>query len=588
MNFHCFVIFLLPQTVIFVILHLVPAMKITNEILQSILLDSGIVSRKEFDLAVKSAIAQDITLYQYLSESNIIKDDQLGQLVANYFSLPYINLNHLSIEDEVLKIIPEKFARQQKVISFLVENGELHIATPNPENIKIANLLKVKSDLPLKIHYTTEKSVREALDLYAKDVALAFEDLLAENIKQTKGSSGHYIEPPIIKIVDLIIDYAYKNKASDVHIEPEEDNALLRFRIDGMLHDIVKLPKKVHEQVVTRIKVMSDLRTDTRQIPQDGKIQVKMYDENLNLRVSTVPVVSGEKVVLRLLSEKSRNLTLADLGFKDESYERIKRGYSKPYGMILTTGPTGSGKTTTLYSILKLLNKREVNLMTIEDPVEYEIEGINQIQVNPKSGLTFANGLRSIVRQDPDIILVGEIRDHETAQIAVNSAMTGHLVLSTLHTNDAATTIPRLFDMGIEPFLVASSSNVIVGQRLVRKICEQCRHSLDLTQKEFKLRTQAIPEELIDKHFEVKKSIRVYEGKGCDVCHGTGYIGRIGIYEVMEVDEDIRRLIVTKSTSNEISAMAIKNGMTTMLEDGLEKIKMGITTIEEIVRVTKE
>lgn len=563
-------------------------MKITNEILQSILLDSGIVSRKEFDLAVKSAIAQDITLFQYLSESNIIKDDQLGQLIANYFNLPYINLNHLSIEDEVLKIIPEKFARQQKVISFLVENGELHIATPNPENIKIANLLKVKSDLPLKIHYTTEKSVREALDLYAKDVALAFEDLLAENIKQTKGSSGHYIEPPIIKIVDLIIDYAYKNKASDVHIEPEEDNALLRFRIDGMLHDIVKLPKKVHEQVVTRLKVMSDLRTDTRQIPQDGKIQVKMYDENLNLRVSTVPVVSGEKVVLRLLSEKSRNLTLADLGFKDESYERIKRGYSKPYGMILTTGPTGSGKTTTLYSILKLLNKREVNLMTIEDPVEYEIEGINQIQVNPKSGLTFANGLRSIVRQDPDIILVGEIRDHETAQIAVNSAMTGHLVLSTLHTNDAATTIPRLFDMGIEPFLVASSTNVIVGQRLVRKICEQCRHSLDLTQKEFKLRTQAIPEELIDKHFQVKKSIRVYEGKGCDVCHGTGYIGRIGIYEVMEVDEDIRRLIVTKSTSNEISAMAIKNGMTTMLEDGLEKIKMGITTIEEIVRVTKE
>lgn len=331
--------------------------------------------------------------------------------------------------------------------------------------------------------------------------------------------------------------------------------------------------------------MLSKLRTDEHQKAQDGKLVTKIEEDNLDLRVSIVPITNGEKVVMRLLSEKSRQFSLEDLGFSETDLVKVTTAYKKPHGMILSTGPTGSGKTTSLYAILKLLNKREVNIATIEDPVEYDMDGINQIQVNEKTELTFAKGLRSIVRQDPDIILVGEIRDEETAGIAINSAMTGHLVLSTLHTNDAATSIPRLTDMNIEPFLISSTVNIIIAQRLVRKICQNCRVSYESPVKDL---TKNLSDASVAKHFKGEEKARLYKGQGCPTCQHTGYTGRIGVFEILEITDEIRKAIVDKKPANIIHDLAIKSGMTTMLDDGLEKTKKGLTTIEEVVRVTKE
>ncbi len=563
-------------------------MQITEDLLKRILVDTKIFTEKQFDLAKDDAKSKGITLYEYLSSSDLIKSSQLAQLISAELKIPYVDLKHTKIDKLALEYIPEKFARGQLVFPFKISNNTLYVATAKPGNFLSIDFIRKKIGLNVKYYFSSDKDIKEMFDMYVEDIENSFEKIIQDNIKMASESYGKSKEHPIIKIVDEIIDYAYKSKASDIHLEPEEKYSLLRFRIDGMLHDITEIPIEIHEQIITRIKVMSNLRTDVRQVPQDGKIQKKMYDETLNLRVSLVPVTEGEKAVLRLLSEKSRKMSLKDLGFRDDSLEKIELGYKKPYGMILTTGPTGSGKTTTLYAILKNLNRREINIMTIEDPVEYEIEGISQIQVNNKSGLTFASGLRAIVRQDPDVILVGEIRDSETANIAVNSSMTGHLVLSTLHANDASTTIPRLFDMGVEPFLVASSLNVVVGQRLVRRICDNCKVSVDMTASDYKAYAKNFPDEFVKDNFKHSDFKRVYKGKGCDECHGTGYVGRIGIYEVMEIDDDIRTAIVNKENASTISEIAISKGMRTMLEDGLEKVRLGITTIDEVIRVSKE
>ncbi len=433
-------------------------------------------------------------------------------------------------------------------------------------------------------YYANEEDIDTALFLYAKNVVVAFDDIISREVEEAKSTKEAEKKTPlIIKIVDTIISYAYKNKSSDIHIEPQDDISMVRFRIDGVLHDIVKLPLELHPQIVTRIKVMASLRTDEHHAAQDGKIQQQLEWENLDIRVSTVPISDGEKIVMRLLSVRSRQFSLLDLGFSGDDLTKMKSAYSKPYGMILSTGPTGSGKTTTMYAILKILNSRHVNVMTIEDPVEYDIEGVNQIQVNPRTDLTFVKGLRAIVRQDPDIILVGEIRDHETAGIAVNSAMTGHLVLSTLHTNDAPTAVPRLLDLGVEPFLVASSVNVIVAQRLVRKICPSCK-----TSKEVEISKVGINVELLKKHLGNKKVITVYSGKGCPICHESGYKGRVGIYEVLLIDDEMKAAIVARHDASKIGELAKSKGMTTMIEDGIRKIGEGATTVEEVLRVTKE
>jgi len=391
----------------------------------------------------------------------------------------------------------------------------------------------------------------------------------------------------VIKLVDGIIEHAWIIRSSDIHIEPGPKDISVRFRIDGILQDVHTIPKAIHQEVVTRIKILASLRTDEHQAAQDGRFRIATGDdeEAIDVRVSIVPTYYGENTVLRLLMDKAEEYTLEALGFGKENAEKIMQAVKRPYGMILTTGPTGSGKTTTLYTILKKLNTRDISIVTIEDPIEYAIPGIEQIQVNNRTGLNFANGLRSILRQDPNVIMVGEIRDAETAGIAVNTALTGHLVLSTLHTNDAATTLPRLLDMKIEPYLIASTVSVAVGQRLVRKVCSNCKKEFKMTKTEQESFKNSLKE--LDSNF-FNGDISVYRGTGCDKCSTTGYFGRIGIYEVLVPDNAIRDAILNKASANEIRRLAVKQGMISILEDGLSKVKAGLTTPEEILRMFYE
>lgn len=387
----------------------------------------------------------------------------------------------------------------------------------------------------------------------------------------------------IINLVNGLMNRAYTSDASDIHIDPEETRVVVRLRIDGVLHDIFVLPKEIQPEVMTRLKVLSNLRTDEHQAAQDGRFRISVATgESVDIRVSIVPTYYGENAVLRLLVEKAASFTLETIGFSETDFKKVKSAISKPYGMILATGPTGSGKTTTLYAILKILNTREVSVVTIEDPIEYAVSGINQIQANIRTGLTFATGLRSILRQDPNIVMVGEIRDEETAGIAVNAALTGHLLLSTLHTNDAPTTLPRLLDMKVEPFLIASTVNIAIGQRLIRTICLNCKIQKKLSEVELKSITDIVPVKLLEGKLDF------YYGKGCAKCDESGYKGRIGVHEVMEINEELREGIMARKNADQIREIAIKNGMTTMLEDGFKKALAGITTIEEVLRVVHE
>lgn len=391
-------------------------------------------------------------------------------------------------------------------------------------------------------------------------------------------------EVSIIVLVEDLMKFAFLARASDIHAEPVEEKVLIRLRIDGLLHDFFELPKAIQSGFITRIKVLTGMRTDEHQAAQDGRFKIKMEDppREFDVRVSIIPTYYGENAVLRLLAEQTQISKLEDLALNDADKVKIRHSIKEPYGMILATGPTGSGKTTTLYTILKELNTREVSIITIEDPIEYSLEGIDQIQVNTRTGLTFASGLRSILRQDPNIIMVGEIRDEETASIATNAALTGHKLLSTIHTNDAATTLPRLLDMGIEPFLIASTINVAIGQRLVRTICPNCKIQKRITESEFKNLAMQLPAELLDDHRDF------YYGKGCNTCGNSGYFGRVGIYEVLEMNDFIREAIMRRADAGEIKKIAIKNGMVTLLEDGFQKALSGFTTIEEILRVIHE
>ncbi len=392
---------------------------------------------------------------------------------------------------------------------------------------------------------------------------------------------GQTEQSAVVQIVDLLLSQGYERGASDIHIEPERNYIAVRFRVDGVMHDVITIPKNIYDLIVTRIKIMAKLRTDEHQAPQDGKIQYKYEDDIVDIRVAIMPTIKGETVVMRLLSEKAKHYTLEGLGFSKSDYDKIMKYVSKPWGMILATGPTGSGKTTTLYAVLQILNSRERNIVTLEDPVEYYIEGLTQIQVNPRVNLTFAAGLRSIVRQDPNVIMVGEIRDEETADIAVNSAMTGHLVLSSLHTNDAATTLPRFMEMKVKPFLTASTVNVAIAQRLVRKICPECVTEFETTCDDIKLELEGA----VSKKIIPEGKIKLFRGKGCPNCKNTGYHGRIGIFEVLEMTDEIRALIMRRAAADTIRAKAIEQGMTTMFDDAFKKAAAGLTTVEEIARV---
>lgn len=561
---------------------------LTQQALHDLLIDTGLVEEKELLLAAERVKNEGGTFSQALLWFNFISEEDLGKIIADALNVPFVVLEAQDIPEEVLQIIPEVVSKKHCTVAFALDENGLRIATTHPEERELPDFLEKKTGLAVKVCYATPRDVQNALSRYNKNAIQAFDELISGDLEAAQ-SNGKETDPPIIRIVDTLVSYAYQNRASDIHIEPREKDMLVRFRIDGILNDIVKLPPTLHPQIIARIKVLAKLPTDEHQTPLDGKIEFILEgNTRVDVRISVIPTTEGEKVVLRLLSERSRQFSLTNLGMQPDVLAKLEEAYKKPYGMVLVTGPTGCGKTTTLYAILKLLNRRDVNIVTIEDPVEYDIEGISQIQVNPAVNLNFSTGLRSILRQDPNVILVGEIRDDETADIAVNLAMTGHIVLSTLHTNNAATTIPRLIDMKIEPFLIASTINIIVAQRLMRKIHMNCRVSEETVSEEVAKR---IGKEMFEKVFgEVTpgRKIRLYRGKGCPACHGTGYEGRVGIFEALIVDDAIREAIVRQENASVIEELAIASGMRTMFESGLINVQQGLTTIDEVLRATTE
>ncbi|MEO6761558.1 MAG: GspE/PulE family protein [Candidatus Saccharimonadales bacterium] len=560
-------------------------MTLTDDELAKVLTDLKYLPTQKLDKAKDRAEAEHASLHDALVKHDILSENELGKVAAYYYQLPYIDLDRISIPDNLLYILPEEVAKQFQTLAFEVKDHSLHIATAQPAATDLFDMLAKKAGARnYHLSYATDSGINSALHLFKLELQQVFDSLIT-------GSGG---TPPITKLVDLLFDYAFDAQASDIHIEPLREQTAIRFRIDGVLHDEAFLSKKLHQQLVTRLKVLARLRTDEHLSAQDGRLKLSVRGKDLTVRISIVPLVTGEKVALRLLAQHNRQFNLNDLGMSANDLKTVRHGFTRPFGLILSTGPTGSGKTTTIYSILKILNTRERNIATIEDPVEYELDGTNQVQTNAKTNLTFDEGLRSLLRQDPDILFVGEIRDQETASIAVNAAMTGHLVLSTMHTNDAVTTLPRLVDMNIEPYLVASTVNIIIGQRLVRQICEHCKASLKLTKTAAGWQGDATQAALLSslsrvtflKHFGNKTSVRVYHGVGCSACHNTGYQGRIGVFEILEITPKLTQLIAAQADSDKLLAQAVKDGMTTMLDDGLDKVIAGETTLSEIMRVT--
>ncbi|MFA5029259.1 MAG: ATPase, T2SS/T4P/T4SS family [Patescibacteria group bacterium] len=575
---------------------------INQKDLEEILKRNKILDEIQLKTFSEQARKDNKTLENFLISQKIISSELLYETAAKYYGLPFVDLKNQTIRKDILQIIPEVTAQAHQTIAFDKNNGDLKVATLDISNIELFDFLAKKTQLNIKLHLTSPDNIREILKQYRKGLNAELKEMETEGQKtETDGDPDKLKDLaqdlPIVRIVDTMLEYAILEKASDIHIEPAEKEVNVRYRIDGVLKNVMTLPKNTHPGVIARIKILSNLKLDEHRLPQDGRFKIKTQDYQVSFRVSILPTFDGEKVVLRLLPDQTQQLSLEQLGFQPNSLEVIKKNIAKPHGMILVTGPTGSGKTTTLYTILGVLNKPEVNISTVEDPIEYRVQGINQSQVQPKIGFTFAAGLRALLRQDPNIIMVGEIRDIETAEISINAAMTGHLVLSTLHTNDAVTAIPRLIDMKVPTFLIASTLNLVVAQRLVRKICKNCIESYKLDKKtieelEKQFNLEKLEKNLIQQGYlnakQSIKSVLFYRGKGCQQCGSTGYKGRIGIYETLEINEKIGQLIISKASRDELERAALENGMTTLLQDGFIKAKSGTTTIEEVLRVTQE
>lgn len=553
-------------------------------LLRDIILKSGFVSEKDFDDAEKSATDLGKSIQDVLVYRSLISEDVLGHLIADSYKAPYINLSQKIIPTDILTLLSEEAARTFHVIPFAREDNTLRLAMEDPSDLEAREFAKRKTGMNLKAFYVSSISLGIAIGQYKRNIKEIFTKIIEENIEKSPSQTEDVVklaeDLPVIKILDTILEYATSENASDIHFEIMETQFLIRFRVDGLLRDVLSLPKKIHPAIIARIKILAQLKIDEHRVPQDGRFKFKIKDSFVALRVSLLPGFFGENVVLRILPESARPLSLEELGITGHNLELVKRNIGKPHGMILVTGPTGSGKTTTLYSILTILNTTEVNICTVEDPIEYSIRRVNQTQINPAAGLTFAAGLRALLRHDPDIIMVGEIRDKETAEMAIHSSLTGHLVLSTLHTNDAAGTIPRFLDMGAEGFLVASTVNIVIAQRLVRKICTSCIQPYTANEETLnylKKYTSDIPDKPT-----------FYKGKGCSECGNKGYKGRIGIYEILEVNDEIRKLVIKRVSSEEIMRAGVANGMLPLFKDGINKASGGITTIEEVLRVVKE
>jgi type IV pilus assembly protein PilB len=562
--------------------------------LKQILLEQGLLNSEQFDEAFKDASRMGQNIGDVLVARGYITQDYLYSLISSYLGVERANLSARGIDRNALLLIDERFARERGVVAFSQDSdGTLNVAMADPTDLPTIEFLEKKLSRRIRPFLATQDDLSRGFSLYGKALTEDFKKLIEESVKKSLEQKIEATEEkeaatqlPIVDLVNNTLSYAASLNASDIHMEMLDDALLIRFRIDGILHEIIRIPKEVHPAVVARIKLISALKVDEHQKPQDGRFRFQTGSTILDVRVSIIPTLYGEKIVMRLLPATQRPLSLAELGMLEDTAKIVQENIKKSYGMLLVCGPTGSGKTTTLYAILNMLNRPEVNIVTIEDPIEYNIKYINQVQINPVAGITFASGLRSILRQDPNIIMVGEIRDQETAEIAVNAALTGHLLLSSLHTNDAPTAVPRLIDMKIPPFLVAAVLNLVIAQRLVRRICLNCIESYTPT-PEFVESIESQMRELKVPEIQVPKTL--YRGKGCKVCNNTGYRGRMGIYEAFEVNEEIRKIITSSDFSNDILFMAArKSGMITMFEDGLRKAALGMTTVEEVLRVIRE
>lgn len=584
-------------------------MRVEPQQLKAFLLDVKLATEEQFKKAENIANKTNQKVGDVLVSQGLISQEELIRMEAYILGIPFVNLEKEKVEEEVLKIIPEPIARSHNIVAFRKKGKDLEVAMLDPEDLRTVEFIKRTSDFRILPRLTTPEGIKNVLLQYQKTLEAEFGEIIkkeAEGIKTIKGAGivgpGEREELkkiaeelPVVRIVDALLRHAILERSSDIHIEPTKKELIARYRIDGVLRDAMILPKAISSGIVARIKVLSNLRLDEHRLPQDGRFRVETEDYKYSIRVSILPVFDGEKVVMRLLPETAKALTLGQIGLRGESLETVQNNLRKPVGMILITGPTGCGKTTTLYSMMEILNNPGVNISTIEDPIEYRMPRVNQTQVNPKIGLTFASGLRSLVRQDPNIIMVGEIRDNETAGLAINAALTGHLVLSTLHTTSASGAIPRLIDMKVEPFLISSTLNVILAQRLVRRLCsEKEKYTFKESEvKNFKkycdldIILKVLKEEKLIKPKQTLKDIFFYRPKPSKDCL-DGYKGRIGIYEVLSVTESIKELIVKEADADQIQKQAQKEGMRTMIEDGFIKAAQGITSIEEVLRVIVE
>lgn len=605
-------------------------MKISDALVEKLILNAKITTKEKLNKLREEATAEKSSLQAMVIKNELIDEKGLVKLYSEEAEVPFIDLNPKEIKREVLRLIPERIAKQYNAVVFDVdEKGSKLLAMEDPDDIQAVNFLQKQLGTNLKVYVASSVAIQSAIDQYKGNIGSELTKVISDGEEEDAKDSEDEVskdelaeDSPVAQTVNLLIEYAIKAGASDIHIEPRENHVLIRYRVDGVLREANKLPKKVIAALISRIKILANLKIDEHRAPQDGRFKISVSGQVYALRVSTLPIMDGEKVVMRILNESSEALTLEDLGYWGHSLDCINRAMTQPYGMILVTGPTGSGKSTSLFSVLNKISKPSVNISTVEDPVEYRIGGANQTQVNPIAGMTFVNGLRALLRQDPNIIMVGEIRDTETANLAIQAALTGHLVFSTLHTNNAATCLPRLLDMDVEPFLIASTVRAVIGQRLVRRLCVDCRevyqpdeaaqrqlanifHTDDpATMKHInELEQQALAaglgktntsktrkedtSELGTTDTKVVKLWRAHDG-GCDNCNHTGYKGRMGIYEVLDITNEIQKQIVASATSDALQQQAIKDGMLTMQLDGLIKALRAQTSIEELLRVTTE
>ncbi|MDO5344073.1 MAG: ATPase, T2SS/T4P/T4SS family [Candidatus Saccharibacteria bacterium] len=592
-------------------------MRISDSIIEKILRQGEVVSESQLADLKMEAERTHHPLQAIIVEQKIISEIELGKKIGEYINVPFVQIEPKDIADEVLKKIPEHIARQYNVVLFDVDdNGVFSLAMEDPDDVQALNFIQKEIGYNIKVFLATKDNILSCLENYRGDITDELDEVVsiqsdaqAENQKVSEEEIAE--NSPIAQTVNLLLEYAIKSGASDIHIEPREEFVQVRYRIDGVLREVNKLPRNVQGALVSRIKILSNLKIDERRVPQDGRFKIKVSGKQYAMRVSTLPITDGEKVVMRVLNESNQAVALDSLGYWGLSLRTLKDAMAQPNGMILVTGPTGSGKSTSLFSVLSELNTPDVNISTIEDPVEYKIPGVNQTQTNAKAGMTFASGLRALLRQDPNIIMVGEIRDGETANLGVQAALTGHLVFSTLHTNNAATCLPRLLDMGIEPFLIASTVKAVIGQRLVRRLCMFCRQQYTPDAEELRyiaemfnmkegsmarlheLEQQAAADKIgndtpVGSTPQTIQYLWRPNPEGCDECGHNGFKGRVGIYEVLGISIPIQKMITANATSNDIQEKAISEGMVTMQLDGFVKALRGVTTTEEVLRATRE